>query len=33
MVPQAELLLLPKDQEVIEISDDEETLDHDIVLL
>ena len=33
MVPQAELLLLPKDQEVNEISDDEKTLDHDIVLL
>ena len=32
-VPQAELLLLPKDQEMIEISDDEETLDHDVVAI
>ena len=32
-VPQAELLLLPKDQEMIEISDDEETSDHDVVAI
>ena len=29
-VPQAELLLLPKDQEMIEISDDEKTSDHNV---
>ena len=32
-VPQAELLLLSKDQEMMEISDDEETLDHDVAAI
>ena len=32
-ISQAELLLLPKDQEMIEISDDEETSDHDVVAI
>ena len=32
-IPQAELLLLPNDQEMIEISDDEETSDHDVVAI
>ena len=32
-VPQVELLLLPKDQEMIEISDHEETSDHDVVAI
>ena len=32
-IPQAELLLLPKDQEMIEISDDKETMDRDVVAI